>query len=234
MAAYVLVHGAWHGGWCYERLVPLLEARGHRVVTGDLPGHGGDRTPPAQVTLDAYVARAGEWLDAAGEPAYLLGHSMGGIVITQAGEAYAPRIRGLVYLCAFLPANGQALLNFRGSDALNALLEIDRASGASRIVGDGVRDVFYGDCSDADVAAARARLCPQPLDPIRKPVAVGARWASLPRHYVECLQDRAIPIEVQRSMHAAIPCRVHALDASHSPFLSMPERLADVLDAIAR
>ena len=62
----------------------------------------------------------------------------------------------------------------------------------------------------------------------------GGTSASLPRHYVECLQDRAIPIEVQRSMHAAIPCRVHALDASHSPFLSMPERLADVLDAIAR
>jgi pimeloyl-ACP methyl ester carboxylesterase len=234
MAAFVLVHGAWHGGWCYDRLVPALKALGHRVVTGDLPGHGDDRTPAAQVTLDAYVARAGEWLEAAGEPAHLLGHSMGGMVITQAGEAYAPRIRSLIYLCAFLPASGQALLNFRGSDELNSLLVIDRESGASRIEGEGLRDVFYGDCSDADVAAARSRLCPQPLEPIRKAVQVGARYASLPRHYIECLQDGAIPIEVQRGMHAAIPCRVHALDASHSPFYSMPEQLASLLDAIAR
>ena len=234
MARFVLVHGAWHGGWCYDRLVPALAALGHRVATGDLPGHGDDPAPPTQVTLDHYVARVGEWLAAEPEPAFLLGHSMGGMVITQAGEAHAPRIRALIYLCAFLPTSGQALLHFPVSPDLGAQLVIERESGVSRIRPEGARRVFYGDCSDADADAARERLCGQPLDPIRTPVTTGARFESLPRHYVECLQDRAVPLELQRQMHAALPCRVHTLDAAHSPFYSMPEPLAELLDSIAR
>jgi pimeloyl-ACP methyl ester carboxylesterase len=234
VATFVLVHGAWHGAWCFQKLVTALAARGHRSVTGDLPGHGADPTPPAAVTLDAYVARVGGWLEAQPEPAFLLGHSMGGVVITQAAEAYAPRIRALVYLCAFLPASGQALFSFPVSPLLAAQLRIERETGVSRIDPAGAREVFYQDCADADVEAARARLGPQPLQPVRTPVATGARFASLPRHYVECLRDNAVPLELQRSMHAALPCRVHTLDAGHSPFYSMPERLADVLDGIAR
>ena len=57
------------------------------------------------------------------------------------------------------------------------------------------------------------------------------RFGRVPRHYVECTQDRAIDIATQRAMHAKMPCTVHTLDASHSPFFSMPDRLVDVLDA---
>jgi hypothetical protein len=65
-------------------------------------------------------------------------------------------------------------------------------------------------------------------------VSIGERSASLPRHYVECIQDLALPLDLQRSMHGAVPCRVHTLDAGHSPFYSMPEQLAELLDTIAR
>lgn len=234
MALFALVHGAWHGAWCFDRLVPALAARGHRAVAFDLPGHGDDRTPRAQVTLDGYVARVGEVLARQPEPALLVGHSMGGIVIAQAGEAHAPRIRTLVYLAAFLPREGESLGSLAIPTAVTPHLRPEREARVVHFDPAGARDAFYGDCADADVSAASARLTPQPVAPWTQPVRLGARYAALPRHYIECTQDRAIPLAEQRRMHAATPCRVHTLESAHSPFYSMPERLADVLDRIAR
>jgi pimeloyl-ACP methyl ester carboxylesterase len=235
MATFVLVHGAWHGAWCFEKLGPALEARGHRAVAPDLPGHGADPTPPGQVQLADYVARVGEALARQPQPAVLLGHSMGGVVITQAGEEHAPRVRCLVYLAAFLPRHGESLGRLASADsAVTPNLRPDREAGVVRFDPAGARDAFYADCEDTDVAAAVARLCPQPVAPWTQAVLLGARYAGLPRHYIECTRDRAIPLAEQRRMVAAAPCRVHSLDAAHSPFYSMPDRLADVLDAIAR
>jgi pimeloyl-ACP methyl ester carboxylesterase len=234
MATIVLVHGAWHGAWCFEKLIPALKASGHRVLAPDLPGHGRDATPVDAVTLAAYVARVGESLSSAGEPAVLLGHSMGGVIITQAGEDHAPRVRSLVYLAAFLPGSGQSLASFRAASAVTDLLRTDREAGVVHLDPAGARHAFYHDCREDDAAAAIARLSPQPIAPWATSVALGKHFASLPRHYIECAQDRAIPLELQRRMHAATPCRVHTLDSSHSPFYSMPERLAALLDAIAR
>ena len=234
MAVFVLVHGAWHGAWCFERLCPALEAKGHRAVAFDLPGHGADRTPPGEVTLDGYVARVGEVLGRQPQPAVLLGHSMGGVVITQAGEDYAPRIRSLVYLAAFLPRSGESLGSLAIPSAVTPHLRPDREARVVHFDPAGARDAFYLDCAEADVAAASKRLGPQPVVPWTQAVRTGERFAALPRHYIECTLDRAIPLAEQRRMQASAPCRVHTLEAAHSPFYSMPERLADVLDAIAR
>jgi pimeloyl-ACP methyl ester carboxylesterase len=234
MAVFALVHGAWHGAWCFERLVPALAAKGHRAIAFDLPGHGADRTPPEQVTLSGYVERVGEALSRLPEPALLLGHSMGGMVIAQAGEEHTPRVRALVYLAAFLPRNGESLGGLAIPSAVTPNLRPDREASVVCFDPAGARDAFYHDCSDADVETARARLCPQPVTPWTGGVRLGARYEAIPRHYVECTLDRAIPIAEQRRMHAATPCCVHTLEAAHSPFYSMPEELAGVLDAIAR
>ena len=81
MATFVLIHGAWHGGWCWRKVVPHLEAAGHTVIAPDLPSHGDDPTPAAEVTLDDYVRRVCEILDAQDEPVVLVGHSMGGLLV---------------------------------------------------------------------------------------------------------------------------------------------------------
>ena len=234
MAVFALVHGAWHGAWCFEKLVPALAAKGHRAVAFDLPGHGADRTPPEQVTLAGYVERVGEALSRLPEPALLLGHSMGGMVIAQAGEEHAPRVRALVYLAAFLPRDGESLGGLAIPSAVTPNLRPDREAGVVRFDPAGARDAFYHDCSDADVETASARLCPQPVTPWTGGVSLGARYEAIPRHYVECTFDRAIPIAEQRRMQTATPCCVHTLEAAHSPFYSMPDELAGVLDAIAR
>src|SRR6185295_9358385 len=114
-----------------------LEAEGHRVITPELPGHGQDNAPVSEMTLENYARRVQEAIEAAGEPVVLVGHSMGGMVVTQAAEYAAPNIRKVVYLTAFLPGNGQALVDlagsFEGADNVQPSLIVDEASGTCTI-----------------------------------------------------------------------------------------------------
>ena len=98
MARLVLVHGAYGGAWCWSRVVGPLEAAGHTVETLDLPGAGDDLTPVEGVTLEACAARVGDVLAHSNEPALLVGHSMGGVVITQAASNHPDRIASLAYV----------------------------------------------------------------------------------------------------------------------------------------
>ena len=231
MSTYVLVHGAWHGAWCWEKIVPLLERAGHRVLTLDLPGHGQDRTPTREVTLQAYTERVCRALDAAAEPVILVGHSMGGIVITEAAERRPEKVKTLVYVSAFLLRDGESLAQIASGDpeALvmpNLVVSEDQASATLRP--EAIRDAFYGSCSPEDAARGQSLLVPQPLAPFQTPVhTTPARGGRVPRVYVECLRDRAITPPAQRKMHAALPCRkVITMDTDHSPFYSAPQELA--------
>lgn len=223
MSTYVLVHGSFHGGWCWERVVPLLEAAGHRAVAVDLPGRGA-ATPG---TLAEYADAVARSIDAQPEPVVLVGHSMGGVVVTQTAEARADRIRALAYVCAFLPADGQPLIALAQTDTESRLLPalvFDPPWHHPRT--EAVRDVFYHDCPEADAERARARLVKEPLSVVETPVrTTAANFGRLPRVYIECTEDRALGPSLQRRMHAATPCRVLTLASSHSPFYSQPEAL---------
>lgn len=234
MAVYVLIHGAWHGAWCWKKVAPLLEERGHTVVAPDLPGRGSDSTPLAELTLQAYVDRVCGVLDAQPEPAVLIGHSMGGAIITQTAEERPDKIRALVYLCAFLPRDGETVLGLAASEPAslvtqNLVVSDDQRSATLR--GDSLRDAFYGDCSDEDAAWAASLLVPEALAPATTPLCTTeANWGRVPRIYIETLQDRALPPPLQQRMYTASPCeRVITMDTSHSPFLSAPQQVASHL-----
>jgi pimeloyl-ACP methyl ester carboxylesterase len=100
MGTFILVHGSWHGAWCWERVVPRLQTAGHTVIAVDLPGYGEDHTPVADITLQAYADKVLAAVDAADEPVVLVGWSMGGIVISTVAEQRHERIAHLVYLAA--------------------------------------------------------------------------------------------------------------------------------------
>jgi len=239
MATYLLVHGAWHGGWCWRRIVPLLEANGHRAIAPDLPGHGEDRTPLPDVTLAGYAGRICAIAHAQPEPVILVGHSMGGIAITQAAENCAERIRTLVYVTAFLPRNGESLvtcaLQDRDSIVTPTTLE-PHADGAIGFKLEHVREAFYGNCSDGDFEFARAHLAAQAGAPFGSPVETSAaRWGRIPRYYIECERDRAITLKRQQEMQSHSPCQeTFSIDTDHSPFFSAPEQLVGILLRIAR
>ena len=108
MSTFVLIHGAFGGGWNWDPVRGPLERAGHAVITPDLPGQGDDQTPLSEITLDSYCSRVLEVLDRETEPVALVGHSLGGISISQAAEYRPERIKVLVYVAAFLLPNGSS------------------------------------------------------------------------------------------------------------------------------
>ncbi len=236
---FVLVHGAWHGAWCWYKTVSLLQAAGHRVTALDLPSHGTDATPPATVTLDAYAARVTAAIDAADGPVILCGHSMGGIVVSTVAEARPDKIEKLVYVSAFLLPNGSSLLDVATKDSESLAtpnLIVQPENGIVDVNRDAVEAIFYARCKPRDLTLARMLLKPNPLAPFATPLALSdANYGRVRRFYIACLEDRAITPATQRSMYTTTPCEaVHELRTDHSPFLSRPRRLVRVLTEIAQ
>src|SRR5690349_4225979 len=229
MSTYLLIHGAWHGGWCWHKVVPRLEKLGHRVLAPDLPSLGRDKTPVNRVSLPVWREFVCQLIDAESEPVILVGHSRGGIVISEVAEHRPDRIRTLVYLTAFLPRDGESLFDLAaqavGSEVPpNMVMSEDKSSSVMR--DDVIRSAFYGECSDEDVALARTLLQPEPTLPLATPVHLTpANFGRVPRVYVECSRDHAITPPLQKQMMAATPCqRVLTIDTDHSPFLSRPDQ----------
>lgn len=236
-APIVLVHGACHGPWCWERVTPLLEAAGHTVTAVELPGRGASGAPGWwRWSLTDYAAAVVRSAEQAARPVIAVGHSMGGQVISAAAEVAPERFARLVYLAAFLAIDGDSIASL---STLDKHSDIATATNLSWLKGQltidpaTARPVFYGDCGDADVAWASARLAPEPIRPSLAKLRLGERFQAIPRSYVRCTADRALSIQFQDAMIARQPCqRVASLDASHSPFLSMPDRLAATLQSV--
>ena len=234
MSTYLHIHGAWHGGWCWSKVVPLLEAAGHTVLAPDLPGHGDDTTPRASVTQKSYTDRICEIAAAQSQHVILLGHSMGGVAITQAAENCPEKIQALVYMCAFLPRNGDSLMTWAAQDKESMVNPSSTFPVADGVIGfrpQYTHEAFYANCTEEDEAFAKSRLVAQSTEPFRAPVrTTPERWGRIPRFYIECAYDRAITLDLQQAMQKQSPCqRTFSIDTDHSPFFSAPEHLADIL-----
>jgi pimeloyl-ACP methyl ester carboxylesterase len=216
-------------------VAPLLRERGHAVATPDLPSHGADPAGWWRATLASYAQRTCDTARASGGRAIAVGHSMGGVVITEAAAREPEAFAGLVYLCAFVPEPGESLMSLGTRDAAGGVpAAMKRRLTRTWIRPERARDVFYGACDPGDVARSIPRLCAQPNLPMFQRVSA-PRAALPPRAYVECSADRAISLAHQRFMHErARIARVASLAADHSPFYSAPAQLAETLDALAR
>jgi pimeloyl-ACP methyl ester carboxylesterase len=234
VSTYVLISGAWHGAWCWERVTPLLIARGHAVRTPELPATGTDTGDPRQVTLAGWARYVAEIVERQREPVILVGHSRGGIVTSQVAELVPDGVRRLVFVAAYLLPHGATLAAQARADAESLIAPnmVPAATGVTCTLRAGiVRDALYGRCSATDADWATARLSPEPLKPLVTPLRLSdARFGRVPRQYIECRADRAVTHAAQRAMQAALPCEaVYTLDADHSPFLSRPAELAQLL-----
>lgn len=230
-ATVVLVHGAWHGAWCWDGVVDRLAAAGVPTVALDLPGHGDDPRPLTDLHGHGDAVRGA--LDAADGPVLLVGHSYGGAAVTDAGTH--PAVRHLVYVSAFCLDAGETVMDNELEGGSGSDLEA-----AMQIADDGTATVdpelailpFYADCEPEAAAAAVARLGPERLAGFeQRPRAVA--WRERPSTFALCTEDRALTPALQRSLAARCDDVVE-WPTSHSPFLSRPGLVTQLLVGLAR
>lgn len=216
----LLVHGAWHGAWCWE----AVQAHLPEAVAIDLPSNHVDG---ADFSDDVAAVRAA--LDGMDGPVVLCGHSYGGAVISEAGRH--PKVGHLVYLASMALDAGETMMANAAADdpeassappaALNAAIRVEGEAMVLDLAG--AAAAFYADCDEKPVD----RLVPHPLAAFGTAVTNPA-WVDLPSTFVLCTRDEAIRPEVQRFFARRCSTTVE-LEASHSPMLSMPDRVAEIL-----
>lgn len=231
MTTFALVHGAWHGAWCWERLTPLLQQEDHDVVAMDLP------CDDASASFEVYADVVCAALDGCNHDVVLVGHSLGGNTIPLVA-ARRP-VRHLVYLCAVVPAIGRSVFDqIIGTDMMvpgwdAGLSEPDAQSRTTWVDPDCGRTLLFADCDEPTVEAAFNRLRPQARYPSTLSFSL-SEFPAVSCTYVVCSEDRMInPDWSKRIAPNRLSADVIELPGSHSPFLSRPSALADVLLASA-
>jgi pimeloyl-ACP methyl ester carboxylesterase len=237
---YILVHGAWHGAWCWHKVLPKMTSKGYDVMAIDLPGHGLDRTNPEIVSFRMYVDKVKETALSTKNNVILVGHSMAGTIIAQAAEELGVhKVSKLIFVDAFLPKNGESV------SSLARLLESEPPNNQAKInIGQGLivnenrttasfkKDVadilFYHDCSRKDKEFAHNNLSVQPLAPLGEPVKVTNEiYGKIPKYYILCTESKDLN---KKLLPARVPCeKVISIRTSHSPFFSKPGKLAKLL-----
>jgi pimeloyl-ACP methyl ester carboxylesterase len=231
---YVLVHGAWLSSWCWDGVKTRLEAHGAKVVVPDLIAHGADKSPVSAATLDAYIAQIADVVSAQGQPVVLVGHSMGGVVISGVAEKVPDHISKLVYLAAYLLEDGQSIMDaskFADDSQAAPNFEFAPDYSTAAIKHDALVAVFAADAPAADQALLLERARPEPLAPFQGKLALSAaRYGKVPRAYIETSQDRVITPKAQAVMLEATPTPVIAtLPTSHTPFFADPDATAKAI-----
>lgn len=232
----VLVHGAWSDARTWANVVPVLTEAGHRVLAIDLPGHGHDPTPAGNVSLADYGKRVAEVLKDTGR-AVLVGHSMGGMAISAGAELAPKLVRKLVYIAAFLPRNGQSLLDLiklQTNPGLRDCIRPADTAGATVLDPANVGDVLFQDATADQKKHALAQLTAQPNRAQTDAIVLSpARFGQIPRAYIRCEQDRTVTPALQSLMIKHTPCaEVFALETGHVPQLTRPAKLAGLISQL--
>jgi len=222
VATFGLVHGAWHGAWCWERLLPELNRRGHRAVAVELPSER------AEAGAEAYVAAVLEALAGVEEPPVLVGHSMGGLTIAQVPARR--QVRSLVYLCGLVPRPGfswreQAETALAPGFAAGAVVDADRCQAWPSP--EAAAAALFADCDPETAAWAAARVRRQCYGLMRDRFE-GA--PAVPAAYVVARRDEVVlPDYGRRAARELLGAEAVELDTGHTPYLTHPAELAEVL-----
>ncbi len=236
MATFVLVHGAFHGPWCWDRVTPLLRAMGHHVVCPDLSV---PVSPAPADWLDHWTALVTMAIKTCDEPVVLVGHSRSGIIISQVAERVPDSIAGLVFLCAIVALDGESMedvrrnLGFSGPPAVR----VRRIEGSPGLTADpaSVAAAIYSLSSEADKDLALSLLTPEPSEAFRiMPRLTSSGFDRVPRIYIQCRADQAIPPDLQRRMCERLSwTQILMLDSDHAPYFSKAGMLSGLFDDMA-
>ncbi len=229
----VLVHGAWSDASSWDAVTPLLKAQGEEVINVNLAGHGKDTTSFAGITFQTYVEQVKAAIGTHTN-VVLVGHSFAGLVISQVAEEIPAQVKELIFLAAALPHDGDSLLGLAKGDPASHIgksLTIDQQHGAAIIAKDATADIFAADAPQQVQDYIAANLKPEPLVPLATPVHLTEKnFGSVKKVYIHTVNDNAISYPAQQYMVKTSKVdKVYTLQSSHTPFISMPDKLAAIL-----
>lgn len=239
MAQFLLVHGAWHGAWCWRRVLPLLWQAGHRPHAITLTGVGERRAALSRdVSLQTHVddvlaAIEAEEMDCP----ILVGHSYAGMVITGAADqlsAHGPgRLARLVYLDAIVPLSGETWSSTQDAATVAARHAAAEPSGGLSLP---PPDPTAFGLAGADRDWVARRQTPHPFRPYAEPLEFDTdRWRALARSYIDCNQPALASIDAsKRRVRNQGDWDLHTLPTGHDPMISAPVALAELLSQLAR
>jgi pimeloyl-ACP methyl ester carboxylesterase len=242
MTTFVLVHGGWHGGWCWKRVVPLLQNEGHVVYTPTLTGMG-ERAHLASRSVDLQthvqdVINVLKYEDLAN--VVLVGHSYGGFIIAGVADRVPKRVAHLVYLDAAVPKDGQSIFSLMPPSLQDAIWEYVRRDGDGWLVppeADILFDTtFMGISAAADVKWVKPRLTPQPVGTFEQPLRLGnPATEKLSRTYILCTEGSANDPFPGKNVDYIDRARIdpgwryREIDSGHAAMVTRPRELADLL-----
>jgi pimeloyl-ACP methyl ester carboxylesterase len=234
---YILVHGAWQAPYVWDAVKTDLTNKGNKVIIVELPGHGADNTPTYTLSIDIYRDKVIEAIATVNEKVILVGHSMGGMVITAVAEKVPAKISKLIYIGAFLPSSGQSLTDLAYSDPdskLGPLLmpSVDKLTLDVRH--DSLTWLFINDGNQAVKQKVIDNYRAEPAIPFTNKVTLTKEgFGTVNKVYIKTLQDMVISPGLQDRMIAASGIKiVFTINTSHSPFLSQPHEVSNLLLSI--
>jgi len=228
---FLICHGAWSAGWAWKKMHPLMQGAGHRLVTPTYTGLG-ERVHLANPSIDLEihiqdVLNVIKYEDL--RDIVLLGHSYGGMVATGVADRMPERLRQLIYLDAFVPTEGRCLLDYLPAGTREHM--VANAADGWRVPANPIPP----DTSPEDVAWIEPRRMPQPIRTFQQPLRLKRGETTLPRSYIYCrLAPMGDPFRQFAERAKREGWRYYELDASHSPNVTAPVALADLLAEIVR
>lgn len=232
MATFVLVHGAWHGAWCWRRVARLLARDGHEVFAPTLTGLGERSHLLAPgINLDTHILDVANEIKWQGlKEVILVGHSYGGMVISGVAERVEKAIAAFVMLDAFFPENGEALLDL----SAGAVQEAFRAAAQSGATTLPPRSAAAFKVNDNDRAWVDAQCTPQPIGCVLQKLPLsGARERIKNRVYIRATGYPSEPFDRGLAKARAQDWRTYEVPCGHDVMLDQPERLAAILREVA-
>jgi pimeloyl-ACP methyl ester carboxylesterase len=234
MVKFLFVHGAAHGAWCWERLIPHVE---RPAIAIDLPGRGGAPGDLVSIMTDDWADAVVEEVDACADPVVLVGHSLAGVTMPRVADRVWSQLAHMVFIACSVPPEGMATLDVLSPEIRPIAAAAQKDAKASTLSEPIARKMFCNDMTEEQSRFVIDRLVPEAWGPLLEPTQLAGLSRGVPSTYVRLLKDAAVTPAVQDHMVETIrgcgPCEVVDLDAGHDVMVSQPEALAGILNEIA-
>lgn len=233
---YMLVHGSWHGMWCWEKLIPYLEQQGHVVSCFDLPGSGNRFAEIDEVNLELLENCVEDEIKKIQAPFCIVAHSFAGLLLAGLSEKYSHQIEHTFYLAAWLPREGKSLVDMAiayNNSELPSILQTTENPAWVALEPEGAKELFFHDCSEDDKQFAIARIKPKNKLPDNTPqLGVNPKNSLAKSTYVLCEKDRVVNPKSQLDMARSFgfqESQIKRIQTGHAPFLAKPKEMTEIL-----